>query len=131
MKQNRDSRKCTLTISYLTSGKSVKTCFSSVEKKSICTTYELWRKGGIGYAEKDKEHKTEREHYLPEGIPERVLQELSEEQQKQYFIWDELIKRLAQLYPPLLLPLIKEIFHKEYPEDASIEFLSSEYVYYK
>lgn len=63
-----------------------------------------------------------------EGIPEQVIISLPEEQQVQYFIWDEMIKRTAELYPGTLLPVIKESFGKEYPKETTIEFLSTEYI---
>lgn len=62
-----------------------------------------------------------------EGVPEQVIEELSETQKVQYFIWDAIIKRMAKLHPTTLLPVIKEIFGKEYLVTTKIEFLSSEY----
>lgn len=62
-----------------------------------------------------------------DNIPEMIVRQMPSEQKRQYFIWDEILKRNAQLHPELLLPLLKEIFHKEYPKDVRIEFLSSEY----
>lgn len=44
------------------------------------------------------------------------------------FPWDEMLKRQIQLYPEMLLPLIKEIFRKEYPIGTNIKMLSTEYV---
>ena len=61
-------------------------------------------------------------------LPKDVLKELPEEIRRQYFLWDEILKREAELYPYLLLPLIEEIFHRHYPEDAKIVFLATEYV---
>ena len=62
-----------------------------------------------------------------EGVPEQVIEELSEKQKTQYFIWDAIIKRMAKLHPTILLPVIKEIFGKEYPAETRMEFLSTEY----
>ena len=62
-----------------------------------------------------------------EGVPEQVIEELSETQKVQYFIWDAIIKRMAMLHPTSLLPVIKEIFDKKYLEETKIEFLSTEY----
>ena len=62
-----------------------------------------------------------------EGIPEQVIEKLFETQKTQYFIWDAIIKRMAKLHPTTLLPVIKEIFGKEYSVETKIEFLSTEY----
>ncbi len=78
------------------------------------------------YAEVRKSSTTEMIVYR-NGIPEQVIREFTPEQRQQHFIWDELIKRMAGLYPKLLLPVIREIFGKEYLEDVGIEFLSTEY----
>ena len=43
-------------------------------------------------------------------------------------LWDEITKSIADKMPKQLLPLIKEAFHKEYPEDAEIKFLSTEHI---
>ena len=63
-----------------------------------------------------------------EQIPEQVIEELEDGQKIQYFIWDALIKRLSNLHPELLLPIVKEVFGKEYAKEEEITFLSSEYV---
>ena len=52
-----------------------------------------------------------------EGIPEQIIEELSNEQRIQYFIWDEIAKRMAKMFPRSLLPVIKEVFGKEYPKN--------------
>ena len=62
-----------------------------------------------------------------EQIPEKVVEELEDGQKVQYFIWDALIKRLSNLHPELLLPVVKESFGKQYSKDEDITFLSAEY----
>lgn len=62
------------------------------------------------------------------AIPAEILNELTPEIIEQYFIWDEVTKRELELHPWLILPLIKEVFHKVYPEDAEIKLLATEYV---
>ena len=61
-------------------------------------------------------------------IPGKVLENLTPEVRRQYFIWDEILKRQIEKYPELLFPLVREIFGKEYPENTEIQFLSTEYV---
>lgn len=63
-----------------------------------------------------------------EQIPEKIVEELEDGQKVQYFIWDALIKRLSNLHPELLLPVVKEVFGKQYCEEDEITFLSAEYV---
>ena len=63
-----------------------------------------------------------------EQIPGKVIEELEDGQKVQYFIWDALIKRLSNLHPELLRPIVKEVFGKEYHRDEEITFLSAEYV---
>ncbi len=63
-----------------------------------------------------------------ETIPEEILNELTPEIIEQYFIWDEVTKRELELYPWLILPLIREVFHKVYPEGIEIKLISTEYV---
>ena len=57
--------------------------------------------------------KTEETIIYQEQIPEQVIEELKDGQKVQYFIWDALIKRLSNLHPELLLPVVKEVFGKE------------------
>ena len=61
-------------------------------------------------------------------IPPEILENMTSEVKRQYFLWDEMLKRQIQLYPEMLLPLIKEIFRKEYPVGTNIKMLSTEYV---
>lgn len=61
-------------------------------------------------------------------IPPEILENMTSEVRRQYFLWDEMLKRQIQLYPEMLLPLIKEIFRKEYPVGINIKMLSTEYV---
>lgn len=75
---------------------------------------------------------SERKKETPAGLygdrlPEDILKELTPEARRQYFLWDEIMKREIQLYPHLILPVAKEIFHKEYPGDRNIILLSTEY----
>lgn len=60
-------------------------------------------------------------------LPEEILKELTPEARRQYFLWDEIMKKEIQLYPELMLPVVREIFHREYPDDRSIILLSTEY----
>ena len=72
---------------------------------------------------------TEKEEEIYYGeIPAEVLEEMEPQVIRQYFLWDEILKREAELYPRLFLPLIEEIFHKSYPENVKVTLLSTEYV---
>lgn len=62
-----------------------------------------------------------------DGIPKQVVEMLDEEIYQQYHIWDEMIKRLIQLHPKLILPIIEEKFGKTYEENVKIEFLTTVY----
>ena len=62
------------------------------------------------------------------AIPEEILEELSPEIIKQYYIWDEVMKREIELHPWLILPLIKEVFHKTYPDQTVLRMIATEYV---
>ena len=62
-----------------------------------------------------------------EKIPEQVVKTLDGEIYHQYHIWDEMVKRLIQLHPELILPIIKEKFGKTYESNVAIEFLTVEY----
>lgn len=64
----------------------------------------------------------------PDKIPKEILAEMTPEIRRQYFLWDEILKRQIELYPMLLFPLVKEIFGKEYPDGTGIRMLSTEYV---
>ena len=61
-------------------------------------------------------------------VPPEILENFTPEIRQQYFLWDEMLKRQIQLYPEMLLPLVKEIFKKEYPAETNIKMLSTEYV---
>lgn len=50
-----------------------------------------------------------------------------ERRRRQYFLWDEIMKREIELYPKLILPVVKEIFRREYPEGGKVTLLSTEY----
>lgn len=67
------------------------------------------------------------ESLFQDRLPEEILKELTPEVRRQYFLWDEIMKRQLELYPWLILPVIKEVFHKEYPADRNIVLLSTEY----
>lgn len=60
-------------------------------------------------------------------LPKDIICNMAEEQVYQYQIWDNISKRLLQIYPKMVFPIIKEIFAEEYPENARIVFLSMEY----
>ena len=62
-----------------------------------------------------------------DGIPKQVIEMLDEEIYTQYHIWDEMIKRLVQLHPTLIMPIIEEKFGKTYEGNVKIEFLTTEY----
>ena len=70
----------------------------------------------------------ERKEVYERELPTEILKELTEEQVQQYQIWDNISKRLLQIYPRMIFPIIKEIFDEEYPENAKVVFLSMEYV---
>lgn len=74
-----------------------------------------------------KRKKERPEAQYADRLPEKVLEELTPEVRMQYFLWDEIMKKEIQLYPHLMLPLVKEIFNKEYPDDRNITLLSTEY----
>ena len=61
-------------------------------------------------------------------VPQKVLKKLTPEVRRQYFIWDEILKRQIEKYPMMLFPLVREIFGKEYPDGTDIRFLSTEYI---
>ena len=61
-------------------------------------------------------------------IPDEILEEMTSEIIEQYFLWDEVAKKEVERYPWLLLPLIQEVFHKVYPENAEIRLIATEYV---
>ena len=54
------------------------------------------------------------ETLFTDELPEEILKELTPEIRRQYFLWDEILKREVELYPWLTLPLIEENFHKKY-----------------
>ncbi len=62
-----------------------------------------------------------------EQIPEVVVLKLPDEQRKQYFIWDEIMRMGFKRHPRLILPLIAELFGEQYKDETLIEFLSTEY----
>ena len=61
-------------------------------------------------------------------IPNEILEEMTPEIIEQYYLWDEVAKKEVERYPWLILPLIREMFHKEYPENAEIRLIATEYV---
>ena len=61
-------------------------------------------------------------------IPDEILEEMTPEIIEQYYLWDEVAKKEIERYPWLLLPLIQEVFHKVYPENAEIRLIATEYV---
>lgn len=74
-----------------------------------------------------KEEKDRTESLYQGGLPEEIVRELTPEVRQQYFLWDEIMKREIELYPRLVLPMVKEIFQREYPEDGDVVLLSTEY----
>ena len=83
--------------------------------------------------ERQKTNEKERQDALKEPViyqdmlPQEVLEQLTPEVRRQFFIWDEIFKRELEVHPWLVLPLIKEVFHKAYPVDVKIRLLSTEY----
>lgn len=61
-------------------------------------------------------------------LPEEIREQLPLEIQRQFFLWDEIMKKEALLYPQLLFPLIEEIFHRTYPQGSKVSLLSTEYI---
>lgn len=82
------------------------------------------KKGGITKKQQDTVEDT---RYYG-AIPDDVLEELTPEIIEQYYLWDEVAKKEVERYPWLLLPLIQEVFHKTYPENARIRLIATEYV---
>ena len=74
-----------------------------------------------------KEEKNQAEYLYWESLPEEIVKELTPEVRRQYFLWDEIMKREIELYPWLILPVVKEIFYREYPDNREIVLLSTEY----
>lgn len=62
----------------------------------------------------------ERKDIYERELPKEILSELTEEQVQQYQIWDNISKRILQIYPRMIFPIIKEIFDEEYPENAKV-----------
>lgn len=83
--------------------------------------------------ERQKTNEKERQDAVKEPViyqdmlPQEVLEQLTPEVRRQFFIWDEIFKRELEVHPWLVLPLIKEVFHKAYPVDVKIRLLSTEY----
>mgnify|MGYP007003808970 FL=1 len=62
------------------------------------------------------------------NIPNEILEEMTPEIIEQYYLWDEVAKKEVERYPWLILPLIREVFHKIYPPNVRIRLLATEYV---
>ena len=82
------------------------------------------KKGGSG--EKQQDIVEDIRYYGT--IPDDILEEMTPEIIEQYYLWDEVAKKEVERYPWLLLPLIQEVFHKVYPENAEIRLIATEYV---
>ena len=61
-------------------------------------------------------------------IPDEILGEMTPEIIEQYYLWDEVLKKEVERYPWLILPLIREVFYKAYPDNTEIRLLATEYV---
>ena len=85
-----------------------------------------WKKESSG-RKKESTGRIEETRYIG-AVPDEILEELTPEMIKQYYIWDEVMKREIELHPWLILPLIKEVFHKIYPEGTMIRLIATEYV---
>lgn len=79
------------------------------------------------YQKKQSGQRIEETRYIG-AIPDEILEELTPEIIKQYYIWDEVMKREIELHPWLILPLIREVFHKTYPDETVIRLIATEYV---
>lgn len=75
----------------------------------------------------EEKKREELESLYQDRLPKEIVEILTPEVRRQYFLWDEIMKRELQLYPWLILPVVKEIFHREYPADRNIVLLSTEY----
>ncbi len=62
------------------------------------------------------------------AVPKEVLDEMTPEIMTQYYLWDEVTKREIELYPWLILPLIREAFGRSYPKGVEIKLIATEYV---
>ncbi len=62
------------------------------------------------------------------AVPKEVLDEMTPEIMTQYYLWDEVTKREIELYPWLILPLIREVFGRSYPKGVEIRLIATEYV---
>ncbi len=62
------------------------------------------------------------------AVPKEVLDEMTPEIITQYYLWDEVTKREIELYPWLILPLIREVFGRSYPKEVEIKLIATEYV---
>jgi len=62
------------------------------------------------------------------AVPKKVLDEMTPEIITQYYLWDEVTKREIELYPWLILPLIREVFGRSYPKGVEIKLIATEYV---
>lgn len=67
------------------------------------------------------------ESLFQDRLPREVLEELTPEVRRQYFLWDEIMKREIELCPQLILPVIREMFQREYPAGREVTLLSTEY----
>lgn len=74
-----------------------------------------------------REGNQEEQLYFQNELPEEIVKELTPELLKQYYLWDEIAKREAQLHPRSLLPVLEEVFHKKFPKDVKMELLPTEY----
>ena len=87
----------------------------------------LLRKGGSMQKNKIVPEDMAEQLIYTEQIPEVIVLKLPDEQRKQYFIWDEIMKMGFKRHPRLILPLIAELFGERYNDETLIEFLSTEY----
>lgn len=84
-------------------------------------------------AEKESNDKKRRNETVEDiryygAIPDQIIEEMTPEIIEQYYLWDEVAKKEVERYPWLILPLIQEVFHKVYPENATIRLIATEYV---
>jgi len=79
--------------------------------------------------EQKKKQKEKVEDIRYDGtVPKEVLDEMTPEIITQYYLWDEVTKREIELYPWLILPLIREVFGRSYPKGVEIKLIATEYV---
>lgn len=60
-------------------------------------------------------------------LPDEVRKEMSPVMNRQYQFWDELNKRYVNNHARQIIPLLNDVFNKQYTMDTFVELLSTEY----